>query len=47
LVKGRTLNFGLLWLVLQDGLRLLIKFANQPEYELDADTQEDKNKVSF
>ena len=30
----------------QDGLRLSIKFANQPEYELDVDTQEDKNKVS-
>lgn len=30
----------------QDGLRLSIKFSTQSEYELDADTQEDKNKVS-
>ena len=30
----------------QDGLRLSIQFSSQPEYELDADTQEDKNKVT-
>lgn len=39
-----TLSFG--DSLLQDGLRLSIKFTNQPEYELDADTQEDKNKVN-
>ena len=31
---------------MQDGCRLSIKFSSQPEYELDADTPEDKNKVS-
>lgn len=34
-------------MILQDGLRLSIKFTNQPEHELDADTQEDKNKVNL
>ena len=30
---------------LQDGLRLLIQFANHGEYELDANTLDEKNKV--
>jgi hypothetical protein len=31
---------------IQDGLRLTIQFSSQEgEYELDADTQEDKNSV--
>lgn len=29
----------------QDGLRLLIQFANHGEYELDANTQDEKNQV--
>ena len=29
----------------QDGLRLLIQFANHGQYELDANTLDEKNKV--
>ena len=31
--------------IVQDGLRLLIQFANHGEYELDANTLDEKNKV--
>ena len=30
---------------LQDGLRLLIQFTSHGEYELDANTPDEKNKV--
>ena len=32
---------------LQDGLRLTIQFLSGGEYELDADTQDEKNKVTI
>ena len=32
---------------MQDGLRLSIKFSSQSEYELDADTPDEKNKVGM
>lgn len=39
-------NNNIITLNSQDGLRLTIQFASQEgEYELDADTQEDKNSV--
>ena len=31
----------------QDGLRMTISFGSKSEYELDADTQDEKNKVNI
>ena len=39
------LYLGVFLAVPQDGLRLLIQFANHGEYELDANTLDEKNKV--